>query len=55
MDEATAELHTEHSELVKGLKMKDLTKLTRRNKPLRLFYQSFERSWEMFISIACNG
>ena len=41
--------------LCKVLKMKDLAKLTRRNKPLRLFYQSFERNWEMFIWIACNG
>ena len=56
IDEATAELHTKHSELVQSfVKMKDLAKLTRRNKPLRLFYQSFERNWEMFIWIACNG
>ena len=26
-----------------------------RNKPLRLFYQGFERNWEMFKWIACNG
>ena len=41
--------------LCKVLKMMDLAKLTRRNKPLRLFYQSFERNWEMFIWIVCNG
>ena len=53
IDEATAELHTKHSELVQSFENE--AKLTRRNKPLRLFYQSFERNWEMFIWIACNG
>ena len=49
IDEAAGELRTNTVNLCKVLKMKDLEKLTRRNKPLHLFYQSFERNWEMFI------
>ena len=55
IDEATAELYAKHNELVQSLENEGLMKLTRRNKPLRLFYQSFARNWKMFMWIACNG
>ena len=44
IDEAAADFIQNTVNLRKVLKMKYLVKLTRRNKPLRPFYQSFERN-----------
>ena len=55
IDEATTELHTNHSKLVKSFENEEFSEINVKKQAFASILPELRKNWKMFIWITCNG